>query len=61
MYLLDEVAAEIWALVDGARTTAEIADALVEEFEVTRERAANDVDALLAHLAAIGALEQEKV
>jgi hypothetical protein len=59
VYLLDEVAAAMWLLIDGERTTAGIVDGIVEEFEVERERAATDLDALLDRLAGIGALEPE--
>lgn len=57
VYLLDEVAAFTWLLIDGRRTAAGIVDGIVEEFEVERERAAGDLATLLERLAGIGALE----
>lgn len=59
VYLLDEVGAAIWELADGQRSTSDIVDALVEEFEVTRERADSDLQVFLTRLTDIGAMEPE--
>ena len=48
---LNEVGSRIWELCDGARTVADIARALAEEFEVEDADAQEDAAAFVAQLA----------
>ena len=47
---LNPVASRVWELCDGARSVAEIARVLVEEFEVDEETAGRDAAEFLASL-----------
>lgn len=49
--VLNEVGTRIWELIDGKRSPDEIVAALVDEYAVTREVAAQDVDEFLQALA----------
>lgn len=51
---LDAVGARIWQLIDEQQTEATIVDQLLDEFDVTREVVAGDVDRLVAELAERG-------
>ena len=53
-YGLADVGARIWDLLQTQRTLKDIVDVLVAEFEVSRERAAADLSALIADLHARG-------
>lgn len=50
-FTLNEVGARIWELIDGQRTPAMIAQSLIEEYDVSPEELAGDVDSLLTSLA----------
>ena len=54
VYTLNDVGSFIWHLIDGRRTAQAIADAVSSEYDVTVERAAEDVDELLTALEANG-------
>jgi hypothetical protein len=53
---LNRVAAFVWEQLDGRRTGASIVDAVVDRFEVERERAQADVLELLETLASLRAI-----
>jgi hypothetical protein len=53
-YGLTGAGARIWELVQTPRTIDEILTAITAEFDVDRQRAAADLDALLADLQARG-------
>jgi hypothetical protein len=53
---LNPVAACVWEQLDGARPGSAIVDAIVERFEVERERAEADVLELLETLVAVKAV-----
>lgn len=55
-YGLDPVGAKIWALLQEPRTLGEVADALVAEYDVERERALEDLYRLTAQLLERGLL-----
>lgn len=55
--MLNESGSRLWALADGSRTLQELADSLVEEYEVTPELAAADVLAFAEDLLAAGLIE----
>ena len=50
IFTLNEVGAEIWRLIDGARSTDDIAQAVCEQFEVALEQATRDVRSFLKRL-----------
>jgi len=56
LHRLNEVGTRVWELCDG-RDVASIVDAIVEEFEVEREVASNDVCEFLTQLSGLGALQ----
>jgi hypothetical protein len=53
VYTLSPVAARIWALLDGSHSVSAIVDAIVDEYDVSRETAEADVNELLGDLAEI--------
>ena len=57
IYTLNETAARIWELLDGEHSLGAVRDAIVDEFEVEREEATQDVLALIAQLESIGAVQ----
>ena len=58
VYTLSPVAASVWELVDGNRSTDEIVDAICAEYEVDHGTAAADVTALLADLSGAALISQ---
>jgi hypothetical protein len=54
IFALNRSAARFWELFHAGRPRAEIADALVSEFDVERERVDGEIDGLLASLTAEG-------
>lgn len=54
VYTLNDVGSFIWHLIDGRRSAQALAEAVSAEYDVTLERAAQDVDELLAALEAKG-------
>ena len=50
IFALNRSAARFWELFDEGRPRDEIADALVSEFEVARERVDGEIDGLLSSL-----------
>jgi radical SAM protein with 4Fe4S-binding SPASM domain len=56
-FSLNRVAARIWSLCDGTRTTEEIARLLFEEFDVEMERLVRDVNAAVDFMVLQGLLE----
>lgn len=60
IYTLNEVAARIWELLDGEKTTLQIRDAVVGEFEVGAEEAERDLKGFLETLESVEAIEEGK-
>lgn len=56
IYTLNETAAFVWEQFDGVRTLADVVEALVAEFDVEAEQAAQDVLDLAAQLEAVQAV-----
>ena len=50
IYTLNEVGAFIWELIDGVKTTAQIRDRVVEDFEVDPFGAEADITEILSQL-----------
>ena len=53
-FTLNEVGSRVWALCDGSRSVALIAEALSAEYEVDATTALRDADELLQSLAGAG-------
>lgn len=56
IYTLNEVAARIWELIDEKKKVKEIKNKIVEEFEVTPQKAEKDLANLFKQLLAMGAI-----
>ncbi len=56
VYVLNDVGARIWQLLDGDRDSHGIAGVLAEEYEVEKAEALADLDRYLAELREIGAV-----
>jgi hypothetical protein len=57
IFTMNEVGAAIWGLIGPERTTAEITRLVSDEFEVTPERAALDVEKFITTLREKGLIE----
>lgn len=58
IYTLNEVGARIWELIDGRRTLGGIRDGIIEEYDVAREVAEQDMLELLKQLESVEAIEE---
>lgn len=58
IYTMNHVAAHIWTLIDGTRSTIEIRDAVVGHFAVNAEVATQHLLDLLHDLEQIGAIKE---
>jgi hypothetical protein len=58
VFTLNDVGAFIWELLDGKTSVKQILERILEEFEVTREQALNDLTEFLAHLEEIKAIKR---
>jgi hypothetical protein len=58
VFTLNAVGSRIWELCDGTRGAWAVAAALAEEFTVSAEEAARDVQAFLAHMQEAGLMEE---
>jgi hypothetical protein len=56
IYTLDNVGADIWKLIDGERTLAEIRETLLEEYDVDASALTQDLDEFIDQLVAVGAI-----
>ncbi len=56
LHSLNGVGTRVWELAEGGRTLGEIADALVAEFDVTRDVALADARQFIGELIALGAM-----
>jgi hypothetical protein len=56
IFTLNEVGARVWELLDGRRSLREVRDAVVGEFEVTADTAADDLLDFVERLEAVGAV-----
>lgn len=54
VYTMGEVGRQIWDLIDGRRTTREIADAVAERWGIDFAQAVNDVEEFLGSLEEAG-------
>jgi hypothetical protein len=58
IYTLNETASTVWHLLDSQRPLAEVCDAVVAEYEVTREEAEADLKELITHFTRIGVVRR---
>lgn len=58
VYVLNETGAAAWDLFDGVLTLQEVAVEIAQGFEVTPERALEDLELYVEELLAAGALEE---
>ncbi len=56
IYVLNEVGARIWELIDGEKNIAEMVSAVCSEYEITPEEAEKDIIAFLKRLESVGAV-----
>lgn len=56
IYTLDNVGADIWKLIDGERTLADIREALLDEYDVEASALSQDLDEFIDQLVAVGAI-----
>ncbi len=57
LFVLNEVGARIWELIDRDRSVQEIEQLLLEEFDTTPEQLEEDLLRLLGQLQELGAIE----
>ncbi len=50
IYSLNEVAAFIWELIDGKRSTSQIKDKVIDEFAVEPLQAESDIEEIISQL-----------
>ncbi len=55
---LNETGAYLWSLLEHEISREELIRALTDQFEVTEEKAGQDVDVFLKKLASVGAAEE---
>ena len=60
LFALTPTAAVLWSRLEAWCTTDELADALVREYEVTREQAATDVEEFLQQLEEVQAVKRRE-
>ena len=58
VFCLDPVAAFVWEHLDGKRTLAEVRDAVLDTFEVERERAEPDIQEFIGELVAAELIQE---
>jgi hypothetical protein len=56
IYTLDSVGADIWQLIDGERTLADIRKVLLDEYDVEASALSQDLDEFIEQLVAVGAI-----
>jgi hypothetical protein len=57
VYVFNDVGARVWDLVENGRSADEVTETILREFDVTSERAGEDVSSFLALLTEAGLLE----
>jgi len=58
IFTLDEVGSYIWVLIDGQRQVSQIKERITEEFDVTGQRAEEDIVELLKQLEEVEAIKE---
>ncbi|HET8948488.1 MAG TPA: PqqD family protein [Candidatus Polarisedimenticolia bacterium] len=52
--VLNAIGSAVWERIDGQRTLGQILDAIVDEYDITREAALGDLEAFVSDLRAQG-------
>ena len=60
IYTLSEVAARIWELIDGRKSSGEISRAILNEYDVSPENAERDLRELFMQLEDAGSIMETK-
>ena len=58
IYTLNEIGAFIWEALSAPKSKAELKNAILTEYEVTKETASVDLEQFLEELSSIGAVEE---
>jgi len=61
IYVLNETGAAFWKRIDGTRSLQDITAAFLDEYDVTTEQLAHDVETLLTDLLSIQAIDEVSV
>jgi hypothetical protein len=61
IYVLNETGAALWKRIDGTRSLQDITTAFLDEYDVTTEQLAQDVETLLTDLLSIQAIDEVSV
>jgi hypothetical protein len=57
IYTLSDVGLFIWGLIDGQKTVGQILNEVLQEYDISSERASVDLDEFLTRLHTIGAIK----
>jgi len=57
IYVLNEVGARVWELIDGERDIEEISDLICAEYDITLDEAEKDIGEFLKDLESVGAIK----
>ena len=60
IYTLNDVASRVWELIDGKKSTKDIVQTILNEFDVTRYDAERDLRELFAQLESTGNVREVK-
>jgi len=58
IYTLNEIGAFIWEALSTPKSKAELENAILNEYETTKEKASEDLEHFLEELLSIGAVEE---
>lgn len=58
IYTLNETAAFVWGLLDGAMTVGQIGDKMAQEYETDISQAGSDIAMVLSQLEALGFIKK---
>lgn len=61
IFVLNETGAAFWNRIDGTHSVQAISDSFLNEYEVTEDQLTRDLDALLADLLSVQAIEEVAV
>jgi hypothetical protein len=58
LYALSDTGAQIWQLIDGKRSLAEVCDRMIEEYDADADRIVADVTEFVQHLESVGVVRR---
>ncbi|MCP4364531.1 MAG: PqqD family protein [Planctomycetes bacterium] len=59
IYTLNEVAADVWQLIDGERSVSQMKEELVKKYEADEEELEEDLLGLLQQLKVLGGIQEK--